>query len=170
MGPLKYKNPNPCDDESCRDVISYSFFVRPVIFFSELILKRTISADIWTIPAISPAVSMSNERKRDCWLLNMVWAIDHSLTQSPGDSHQMARAPPSKTAQNLRNASETRPLGPNQDQYPSGADRSSLSCKWSIEHTSTRVCVYFYGLATRIKEFLARYRRRGGSFGSAIFL
>jgi hypothetical protein len=32
----------------------------PTFFFAELILKRTISADIWTIPAISPAVSMSN--------------------------------------------------------------------------------------------------------------
>jgi hypothetical protein len=28
---------------------------------------------------ISPAVSMSNERKPDCWLLNMVWAIDLPL-------------------------------------------------------------------------------------------
>jgi hypothetical protein len=37
--------------------------VEGTFFFAELILKRTISADIWTIPAISPAVSMSNERK-----------------------------------------------------------------------------------------------------------
>ena len=49
-----------------------------------------------------------------------------------------------------------REIRPNQAQYPSGADRSSSSCEWSIEHTFARVCVYFYGDATTINELLAR--------------
>jgi len=59
----------------------------PTLFFAELILKRTNSADIWTIPAISPAFSMSNERKTAFWLSNMLWAMDLPLGHGLWVSH-----------------------------------------------------------------------------------
>ena len=60
-----------------------SAWSEPTVFFAKLILKRTISADIWTIPAISPAVLVSNERKNSLLVVKYVIGKDLPLGIMP---------------------------------------------------------------------------------------